>query len=214
MSRFKLKLYPSTSRVGKDKSKVTVTEKLDGSNLGFFKVDGDLWIAQRNWVIPFSNLEDSKDFMYKGLYGWLKEHGEELRDSLHENSGVFGEWIGMGSIKYGDTDINGRYYIFAKANLDDKKQQAINIRYEHGLFKYPFIDQVIPEYMNVVPIVTEFDSYPSVNQLDELYEVYVNSDRIADRNVEGFIVIDKGAITKYVRFKGGVLNDHYVGKQR
>ena len=67
--------------------------------------------------------------------------------------------------------------------------------------------------MNVVPIVTEFDSYPSVNQLDELYEVYVNSDRIADRNVEGFIVIDKGAITKYVRFKGGKMQDHYTGKQ-
>ena len=34
----KLTLYPKTSRVKLD-NKIVITEKLDGSNIGFFKVD-------------------------------------------------------------------------------------------------------------------------------------------------------------------------------
>ena len=40
-------LYPKTKRV-QYKNRVVITEKLDGSNIGFFKVNGELVIAQRN----------------------------------------------------------------------------------------------------------------------------------------------------------------------
>lgn len=190
---------------------ITITEKLDGSNLGFFKVDGDLWIAQRNWVIKLSDLEENQSALYRGLYGWLKEHGEDLLNRLHEGSGVFGEWIGMGSIKYGGSDIDGKFYIFAKANLNEDRTMSTNIYYERYLFNFPFVDQEIPPYMDVVPIVEKVREYPSVSYLDMLYEEY--TEKHPDRKVEGFIINDNNTIRKYVRYKGGKLQDHYVGKE-
>lgn len=211
MSRTRLTLYPKTTRVGKSQHSITITEKLDGSNLGFFKVDGDLWIAQRNWVIKLSDLEENKSFLYRGLHGWLKEHGEDLLNRLHEGSGVFGEWIGMGSIKYGGSDIDGKFYIFAKANLNEDRTMSTNIYYERYLFNFPFVDQEIPPYMDVVPIVEKVHEYPSVSYLDMLYEEY--TEKHPDRKVEGFIINDNNTIRKYVRYKGGKLQDHYVGKE-
>ena len=45
-------LYPKTKRV-QYKNRVVITEKLDGSNIGFFKVNGELVIAQRNNILCF-----------------------------------------------------------------------------------------------------------------------------------------------------------------
>lgn len=36
----KKSIYPKTKRLGKENSVITITEKLDGSNLAFFKKDG------------------------------------------------------------------------------------------------------------------------------------------------------------------------------
>ena len=79
-------------------------------------------------------LEENKQMLYKGLKGWLDENGEDLKNRLMEGSGLFGEWIGMGKIKY--PDLDKKVYMFAKANYD--KGEIKNLYYEHGLFKYPF----------------------------------------------------------------------------
>lgn len=42
----RITLYPKTTRMGKEKSQLT--EKLDGSNLGFFKLNNKVYVAQRN----------------------------------------------------------------------------------------------------------------------------------------------------------------------
>ena len=60
-------LYPKTKRV-LYKNRVTITEKLDGSNIGFFKVKGKLLIAQRNNVFEVDELEDNKGMLYNGLF--------------------------------------------------------------------------------------------------------------------------------------------------
>lgn len=52
-------LYPKTRRV-KLKSKVVITEKLDGSNIGFFKVNGELLIAQNNNVSKYVRMKNGK----------------------------------------------------------------------------------------------------------------------------------------------------------
>lgn len=96
-------LYPKTKRI-QYKNRVVITEKLDGSNIGFFKVNGDLIIAQRNNIFLINELEENKQMLYRGLKGWLDEYGEDLKDKLMEGSGFFGEWIGMGKIKYPDLD--------------------------------------------------------------------------------------------------------------
>lgn len=52
-------LYPKTKRV-KFKNKVVITEKLDGSNIGFFKVNGELLIALRSNILRMSEIEENK----------------------------------------------------------------------------------------------------------------------------------------------------------
>lgn len=59
-------LYPKTKRV-QFKNRAVITEKLDGSNIGFFKVNGKLLIAQRNNIFTIDELEENKGMLYKGL---------------------------------------------------------------------------------------------------------------------------------------------------
>jgi hypothetical protein len=59
-------LYPKTKRV-LFKNRVVITEKLDGSNIGFFKVKGELLIAQRNYIFKMSEAEENKGMLYQGL---------------------------------------------------------------------------------------------------------------------------------------------------
>lgn len=207
MLPIKQMLYPKTTRLKNSTSSYVITEKLDGSNLTFFKHNGELYFAQRNNIFMWEPDVDQKA-LYKGLYGWLVENGDKLKDSLNDKSAVVGEWIGMGRISYGD-NLDKRFYIFAKANVDviDDKFKMYNIIYKQMLFIYPFVDQVIPEFMDIVPIVDESLVAPSVSYMDDLYDYYR-----AHKNYlpEGFIVIlpTQNNVFKYVRNKDGKLQDH------
>lgn len=207
-------LYPKTTRV-KDSAGVTVTEKIDGSNLTFFKQFDKLFIAQRNYIYSLEeslNGELEKGTEYKGLKGWLAEHGEHLESMMHDKAAICGEWIGMGKIKYGDR-FDERFLQFAKANVDLSEiglPRLGRLIYKDELFKYSFINQTIPDYIGTVPMVEQYTSYPNIATLDNLYEHYT---RYQDSQVEGFIVINTDqTIKKYVRLKNGVLTEHKEGK--
>lgn len=195
-------LYPKTKRV-KYNNKIVITEKLDGSNIGFFKINGELLIAQRNNILLLSEIEENKQMLYRGLQGWLQENGEDLKDKLIEGSGFFGEWIGMGKIKY--PNLDKKVYMFAKANITDKLEIK-NLYYEHELFKYPFENQELPKYIGIVPVVLEREIYPTVKTLDYEYEIYKNR---VNRNVEGLIIEQNNNVSKYVRMKNGKLQEHH-----
>ncbi|WP_101773445.1 RNA ligase family protein [Peptostreptococcus faecalis] len=202
----KKSLYPKTQRVGTSKG-IVLTEKLDGSNLGFFKLDGELHIATRNRIYNIDRLEQHEDLykeLYKGLYEWLQEHGEELRNNINEKSCVFGEWIAMGRIKYGKEFC--RFNPFAKANINEEYEIS-KLNYDLGLIKYVFINQEIPNFMEVVPIVAQLENYPCLSELDEIYSEYIKT---KDRHVEGFVIRNGNEIKKYVRFKGGKMSEHIV----
>lgn len=194
-------LYPKTKRV-QFKNRVVITEKLDGSNIGFFKVDGKLLIAQRNNVFEIDELESNKGMLYKGLKGWLDENGQDLTEKLIEGSGFFGEWIGMGKLKY--PELDKKVYMFAKANYD--KGEIKNLYYEHELFKYPFENQEIPNYIGIVPVIAIKEFFPKVEELDKMYEIYKSE---IQRNVEGFIIAQNNNVNKYVRMKNGNLEPHH-----
>ncbi len=194
-------LYPKTKRV-QYKNRVVITEKLDGSNIGFFKVNDELLIAQRNNIFLMSELEENKNSLYKGLLGWIQENGEDLKNRLIEGSGFFGEWIGMGKIKY--PDLDKRVYMFAKANY--VKGEIRNLYYEHELFSYPFKDQEFPEYIGIVPVVEEINNFPTIETLDYNYELYKLK---VNRNVEGFVIAQNNNVNKYVRMKNGQLQPHH-----
>lgn len=201
----KREIYPKTKRVSCKGDKVYITEKLDGSNLVIFKKAGDLYIAQRRNIFSINELEDVKEILYKGLYQWLVDNKDVLINELHDNSAICGEWLGMGCLKYTIDEFDKKWYMFAKANVDDEFN-LYNLNYDHSLFIYPFISQTIPAFIGVVPEVVELNVLPTKEHLDSIYEKYCNK---VNRNVEGFVVNYKNIITKYVRMKNGKLQEHF-----
>lgn len=194
-------IYPKTERIKLD-NHITITEKIDGSNLCFAKKNNQLLICQRSNIISLDEVEENKGILYKGLYSWLQEHGKELESLLVENSVICGEWIGMGKLKY---DFDNKFFMFAKANMNDNFE-IYNLLYERELFIYPFLNQEIPEYISIVPFVTSA-AFVNINTLDNLYFSYVEQ---VGRNVEGFVInYGSGIIKKYVRMKNGKLEEHH-----
>lgn len=200
----KKEIYPKTKRVSCLGDKVVITEKIDGSNLVVFKKNDELFIAQRNNIFTFSELEENKDKLYKGLYQWLMDNKEYLCD-LHNNSAICGEWIGMGKLKYPVDEFDKRYYMFAKANVDDEFN-LYNLVYNHDLFIYPFESQIIPSCIGIVPVATTLNVLPNKEHLDSIYEKYCNK---VNRNVEGFVIDYRNIVSKYVRMKNGKLQEHF-----
>lgn len=201
----KKEIYPKTKRVSCKEDKVYITEKLDGSNLVIFKKDDELYIAQRKNIFKISELEEVKGILYKGLYQWLVDNKDVLINELHNNSAICGEWLGMGCLKYTIDEFDKKWYMFAKANIDEEFN-LYNLNYDHSLFIYPFISQEIPNFIGIVPEVVELNVLPTKEHLDSIYEKYCNK---VNRNVEGFVVNYKNIITKYVRMKNGKLQEHF-----
>lgn len=201
----KKEIYPKTKRVSCKGDKVYITEKLDGSNLVIFKKNEELYIAQRKNIFKIDELEEVKGILYKGLYQWLTDNKEVLITELHDNSAICGEWLGMGCLKYTIDEFDKKWYMFAKANIDDEFN-LYNLNYDHSLFIYPFISQTVPNFIGIVPEVAELNVLPTKEHLDSIYEKYCNK---VNRNVEGFVVNYKNIITKYVRMKNGKLQEHF-----
>ena len=147
----KVKLYPSTNRTGADTGEILVTEKLDGSNLGIGKKDGEIYLAFRNNVILARNYDKpgNKELVYNGLSQWLKDNLDSLEKDIVEGAWMYGEWIGMAHIKY---PFNHTFNMFAKANLVGEFERLKNLNYNRELFKYVFTEQEIPEYVRLVQI--------------------------------------------------------------
>lgn len=206
-------LYPKTKRLGADRSIVTITEKIDGSKLSFFKKDGELYIAQRNNIYSLeeglSTESGLKNVRYKHLYDWLVLHGEVLKEELQDNAVITGEWIAMGRIDYGEPEQ--RFLQFAKGNVDDNLELR-KINYNHENFKWSFKSQSVPAFIGEVPVVAVTETMPDKTELDDLYESYSTwIDQYQGRPVEGFVVANGSFdITKYVRFKDGALKDHFT----
>ena len=201
----KKSIYPKTKRLGKENPVITITEKLDGSNLAFFKKDGVVHIATRSDILNLE--EDKKHFkkiLYKGMQDWLDENLEHLTEDLYEGAVIIGEWIAMGKLNY--PNLNKRFYMFAKGNLDEELN-LIKINYTHDFFQYCFNSREIPEYIGVVPIVKQTIVLPIIEEMDALYEQYREDEC---RDIEGFVINNNNSISKYVRMKNGHIEPHHI----
>ena len=194
-------IYPKTVRIGNTINSYTITEKLDGSNLVFAKLNGELLICQRNNIYKIEEL--TKEVAYPGLIGWLDVNSTQLLDSLNEKSAICGEWLVKSHIKY---DFDNRFHMFAKANIDIEYKLS-NIIYDHDLFMYSFIDKNIPKFISIIEVVKVLSTDPTISILDELYDEYTT--KLA-RKVEGFVIINNNynIIRKYVRYKNGKFTEH------
>ena len=205
----KKSIYPKTKRVACKGNKIVITEKLDGANLCFFKYNDAVYISQRRFVYSLYEIDSKevKAIIYKGLREWIEVNKDVLLN-LNEGSVICGEWLGMGGrIKY--TKENGfdkDFYMYAKANINGILE-LYNLKYDHELFIYSFKDEVIPDCIGLVPIVSIKRSFaPNKDNLDKLYEEYVDK---VNRKVEGFVINDNNRISKYVRYKKGKLTEHF-----
>ena len=138
------------------------------------------------------------------MYQWLKDNKTDL-DLLREDSVICGEWLGMGKLKYTVDKFDKRFYMFAKANIDDDLN-LYNIYYNHDLFIYPFENLEIPKFIGLVPMAYELEYVPDKDKLDNLYAKYTEK---VNRDVEGFVVNVNNTIRKYVRMKNGKLQEHF-----
>lgn len=201
----KKEIYPKTKRVKCSGDKVYVTEKIDGSNMCIFRKNDELYIAQRRNIINIDKeLDEAKDILYKGLYQWIHDNREQL-ETIRNDSVVCGEWIGMGCLKYSVDEFDKKFYMFAKANIDENFD-LYNIIYDHNLFIYPFETLEIPKCIGEVPTAYELQIIPTKEQLDGMYEKYCEK---VKRNVEGFVINYNNNIQKYVRMKNGKLQEHF-----
>ena len=208
---YKQKLYPKTQRLRVAGEIVNITEKIDGANLVFFKYEGKLHIAERHAIFI---LDEINNLQYGALRPFLEKYGKLLEDSIVENAAICGEWLGMAKrIKYPKDIFDKLWYMFAKANVrityDNNLKKDVfelyNLKYDHDLFKYSFVNQEIPEIIGIVPLVTVMKTIPTKEMLDELYDEY--RERVG-RKVEGFVIEHKNSILKYVRYKNGKFSEH------
>ena len=77
----KKSIYPKTNRICNNEITYEITEKIDGSNLVFAKLNGKLLICQRNYILTREELD--KHNAYGGLIGWLDEYGDTLLNLLN-----------------------------------------------------------------------------------------------------------------------------------
>lgn len=143
--------------------------------------------------------------MYKGLYPFLEEHGDDLEEKLYDGSAICGEWLVKHQINYGKR-FSTRFLLFAKARVVKTGDvfSLQNIVYNPDLIHWA-MGETLPDYLDIVPLVAELDHYPNLEELDKIYLEY--SEKI-DSKVEGFVINSNNKIEKYVRFKKGVLEPH------
>ena len=210
-------LYPKTSRIA---NLCEITEKIDGANIQFFVVKGELYVATRDYIIP---IKDNKHMdwigrivepSYVGLTEFILKHRNWLTENIYEGSSIIGEWTR--NERYIDLIKESRFVMFAKGRVEmysidtssSTKTWAklTNIVYNQDLLKYVFNGAEIPYFISLVPLVETSSEYLTVEKLDELYDKYCEQ---VNRKVEGFVINYNGHITKYVRLKGKKLKPHH-----
>lgn len=210
-------LYPKTTRIA---NLCEITEKIDGSNIQFFVINSELYMATRENIISIKDNENmdwiSKkiESSYTGITEFILKYREFLTNNIYEGSSIIGEWTR--NERYSALIPNSRFLMFAKGRVEMitsmqplKREidfKLTNIVYNQGLLKYAFNEQCIPSFIELVPLVATSSEYLTIEKLDELYDEYCAK---VDRKVEGFVINYNGSITKYVRLKGKKLQPHH-----
>ena len=210
-------LYPKTSRIA---NLCEITEKIDGSNIQFFVINYELYMATREYIISIKDNENmdwiSKvlESSYIGIVEFILKYREFLTNNIYEGSSIIGEWTR--NERYSALIPNSRFVMFAKGRVEKitsmqplKREidfKLTNIVYNQDLLKYAFNEQCVPNFIELVPLVATSSEYLTIEKLDELYDEYCTK---VDRKVEGFVINYNGNITKYVRLKGKKLQPHH-----
>lgn len=123
-----MKLYESIKRPDnynkfeepfKKGDKVTVQEKVDGSNTSIMNDNGTLRLFSRTQEIT------QEQNGLQGFTTFVKEHENTILKHLPNGYVLFGEWLGMAKIGYNKNKTIPRYYLFDVAasieNMNDEE---------------------------------------------------------------------------------------------
>lgn len=196
------KLYPNTQRIKNSGTPYLVTEKLDRKNISIYKLDGKLFVGLRNNVFTLDEMVDKDNKSTSEFRDWFEKHGLDLQEKLYEGSCIHGEWLKRGIYirDYKKAGFDKGIYLFAKSRISKDGTSIEKLNYHLDELKYPFDGAEIPEYIGLVPKVSDIWVVPTKEVLDELYEKYTDG---LDRRVEGFVVSRNNTIEKYLRYEGG-----------
>lgn len=176
-------MYPKTLRVSNES--YFVTEKIDGSNLGLAKVNGELLIFTRNNILT---TDESLD--YPGLRLFLDTYQDQVLDFLVDDTVIFGEWLGQGRIKYkvDKQDMSKRFYAFAIAGLTEDFMETEGTRFRYMKYVHEFPQNLgeQPEWLNYAPFLGK------TSTLEEAQELYEPISRLDNESVSEGIVIVNG----------------------
>lgn len=105
--------HPSTQFTINSGDRISITEKLDGSNMSFIlKGDKIYGFSRKNSLSP--------ELPLRGAYNWLVEHEEDFKLNLNPNYRYFGEWLVKHTIVYPEKSYN-QFYGF---DIFDESKQA------------------------------------------------------------------------------------------
>ena len=176
---------------------VTITEKVDGANMGFsLSSDGSEIIVQNrsHYVNPTSHEQ------FKKLGAWIDQHREELfhilkRDIYFQQRYIlFGEWLyATHSIPY--TDLPDRFLAY---DLYDRSTDKF-------LDRKGLVALLSTTTIQVVPVVYEGESMPS--ELDVRKMVQTQSQFYNGRLEGVYVKIEEGGI---VKFRGKVVRSDFI----
>lgn len=210
------KLYKETKWLEPNTYEWLLTEKLDGSNLCFFNMDGYIYVALRNYIMRLDEItnnpeESVTNKLYKGLASWLDEYGIQLEIQLYTDSAICGEWLGMGQIKYPYSFQPFNMFARARVVSDTGKLEDVYLEefvYDPEDFGNAFWSSLPPNWIDLIPVIDRLDHAPTIKELNSIYAKYAAA---VDRPVEGIVVTQKEVPNrrcKYVRMKGGKLQSH------
>lgn len=124
-----MKLYESIKRPDnydkhkepfKKGDKITIQEKVDGSNTSIMNDNGTLRVFSRTQEIT------TEQNGLGGFTAFVKEHEEVILKHLPNGYVLFGEWLGMAKIGYNKNKNISRYYVFDVAssimNMNDEDE--------------------------------------------------------------------------------------------
>ena len=179
------------------KGYVTITEKVDGANMGFsLSSDGSEIIVQNrsHYVNPTSHEQ------FKKLGAWVDQHREELFQILKRDNYfpqryiLFGEWLfATHSIAY--TDLPDRFMAY---DLYDRSTDTFIDR--KGL-----VALLSTTSIQVVPVVYEGESVPSEPDLRKMVQT---QSKFYNGRLEGvYMKIEEGGI---VTFRGKVVRSDFI----
>ena len=179
------------------KGYVTITEKVDGANMGFsLSSDGsEIVVQNRSHYVNSSSHEQ-----FKKLGAWVDQHREELfqilkRDDFFPQRYIlFGEWLyATHSIAY--TDLPDRFMAY---DLYDRSTDTFLDR--KGLAALLSTTSI-----QVVPVIYEGESVPSELDLRKMVQA---QSKFYNGRLEGvYVKMEEGGI---VKFRGKVVRSDFI----